>query len=75
MSALLAYEDGSQQPKMDSLVKISEYFNVSTDYLVGRTDLRRLPSTSDFLTLQKKIEDILFLSGRLRLEMSQRDDV
>lgn len=74
LSAVLAYEDGTQQPKMDSLVKIAEYFKVSVDYLAGRTDLRRLPSSSDFLDLQKKIEDISFLSQKIRSEMSFRNE-
>ena len=75
VSAILAYEDGSQQPKMDSLVKIATYFNVSVDYLTGRTDLRRLPSSSDFQYLQKKLEDISFLSCKIRSEMSLRDEI
>ena len=74
LSAILAYEEGTQQPKMDSLVKIAEYFKVSADYLTGRTDLRRLPASSDFQDLQKKIEDISFLSQKMRSEMSFRDE-
>ena len=74
LSAILAYEDGTQLPKMDSLVKIAEYFNVSVDYLTGRTDLRRLPSSNDFQNLQKKIEGISFLSQKIRCAMSFRDE-
>lgn len=32
------YCDGSTVPNADKLLKIAEYFNVSIDYLVGRTD-------------------------------------
>ena len=74
LSALLAYEEGTQQPKMDSLVKISDYFKVSTDYLTGRTDLRRLPTSADFEELQRKIDGISFLSQKIRSEMSFRDE-
>ncbi len=32
------YEKGQQEPKMSSLIAIADYFGVSIDYLVGRTD-------------------------------------
>lgn len=33
--AVSQYQDGSTQPNADTLIKISEYFNVSVDYLLG----------------------------------------
>lgn len=33
-----AYEQGTRQPDFDTLEKIADYFEVSTDYLLGRTD-------------------------------------
>lgn len=36
--AISQYCDGSTVPNADKLLKIAEYFNVSIDYLVGRTD-------------------------------------
>lgn len=32
------YETGERQPGIDELIKIADYFNVSVDYLVGRTE-------------------------------------
>lgn len=32
------WESGTRQPKTDVLEKIAEYFNVSVDYLLGRTE-------------------------------------
>ena len=32
------YESGQQEPNIDSLIKLADYFNVSLDYLVGRSD-------------------------------------
>ena len=32
------YEYGNREPNIDNLIKIADYFNVSLDYLVGRTD-------------------------------------
>ena len=33
-----AYEQGNRQPDFDTLERIADYFEVSTDYLLGRTD-------------------------------------
>lgn len=32
------YETGEREPGIDELIKIAEYFNVSVDYLIGRTE-------------------------------------
>ena len=32
------YESGSQKPSFDVLIALADYFNVSLDYLVGRSD-------------------------------------
>lgn len=34
------YEKGTAKPTFDSLVKLAELFDVSIDYLVGRSDKR-----------------------------------
>lgn len=32
------YELGTREPKLSIMIQISDYYNVSIDYLVGRTD-------------------------------------
>ena len=32
------YERGNRQPTADKLIKLADFFNVSTDYLLGRSD-------------------------------------
>ena len=32
------YETGTREPSISELVRIADYFNVSVDYLLGRTD-------------------------------------
>ncbi len=32
------YENGEREPGIAELLKIADYFNVSVDYLLGRTD-------------------------------------
>lgn len=36
--AIRRYERGEREPTMHSLVAIAEYFEVSVDYLVGRSE-------------------------------------
>lgn len=36
--AIRKYERGEISPNIDSLVAIADYFHVSTDYLLGRTN-------------------------------------
>lgn len=39
-SAIGMYEQGRREPSLDVLRKLAEYFKVSTDYLIGRTEIR-----------------------------------
>lgn len=33
------FEYGTAKPKLDTVIKIADFFNVSLDYLIGRTDV------------------------------------
>lgn len=35
-----AYESGDREPDLETLNKIADFFDVSVDYLLGRTDIR-----------------------------------
>ena len=35
---LRRYERGEAEPSIDAIIKIADYYAVSTDYLLGRTD-------------------------------------
>lgn len=37
-STIGMYETGAREPDFDTLEKIADFFNVDTDYLLGRTD-------------------------------------
>ncbi len=32
------YENGEREPGIEELIRIADYFRVSVDYLIGRTD-------------------------------------
>ena len=34
----IRYEIGTSEPNLENLVKIADYFDVSVDYLLGRTE-------------------------------------
>lgn len=37
-----AYENGKHLPSLKSLIKMADLFHVSTDYLIGRSDIRNV---------------------------------
>ena len=37
-NSISRYENGERQPDINELIRIADYFGVSIDYLVGRTD-------------------------------------
>ncbi|HHT7733602.1 TPA: helix-turn-helix domain-containing protein [Streptococcus suis] len=59
-------------PKVDNLQKIADYFNVSTDYLLGRTDNPRIASDSNVseIDLKKDAAESFFYDGH---ELNEED--
>lgn len=53
-------------PSAEHLAKIAEYFNVSTDYILGRTDNPNLPSES-VTTADGRVVDLSNLRERVVL--------
>ena len=62
------YENGDSTPNPDMLVKLSDYFGVSTDYLLGKTEN---------LTLDEQLEGLDFaLFGEVKdLTDAQKQDI
>jgi transcriptional regulator with XRE-family HTH domain len=52
-STIGMWEQNRRSPDNDALKKIADFFNVSTDYLLGRTNLQ-LSNTEDKLTAKDK---------------------
>lgn len=40
MSSIAMYEKGDRKPSMEVLIKLSEIFDCSIDYLLGKSDIR-----------------------------------
>lgn len=52
------WETGRQHPKNPSLVKLANYFNVTTDYLLGNTDEKESPLESATILFRSTIKDL-----------------
>lgn len=40
MQTVSNYENGKREMNPDTILKLAEYYNVSTDYLLGKSDIR-----------------------------------
>ena len=50
-STVAMWENGSSQPDNDMLLHLADIFDVSTDYLLGKTDIKKAPvQTTDAVT-------------------------
>jgi transcriptional regulator with XRE-family HTH domain len=58
-STIGMYEQNRRTPDNEMLTKIAEYFNVSTDYLLGRTDIRNIENKNIKPDEEKDIEELL----------------
>ncbi|MGI2329699.1 helix-turn-helix domain-containing protein [Planococcus sp. YIM B11945] len=45
--AMSKYETGKRRPDYETLQKIADYFNVSTDYLLGRDEKKQSPRSDE----------------------------
>lgn len=59
-SAISQYENGKRQPDIETLKVFADFFNVSIDYLLGKSDLRNP------LDIPEHIEGIANLILRMR---------
>lgn len=62
-SIIAHYEAGRKQPSQQTLRKFADFFNVSVDYLLGRTDDPR-PGKSNFEEEFPEIVKVLRRGGR-----------
>ena len=53
-TAISAYERGEKLPTVENLVKIADFFGVSTEELLGR---KKKPLKLDFITVVKALSD------------------
>ncbi len=76
-STISGYENGKRKPDMDTLAKLADYFQSSTDYLLGRTDnpYTGNPSIQDDIFYQDQMtaEEIDYLRESLAVFRKYRE--
>lgn len=69
--ALLShYENGLREPKLDFIVRVCDYYGVSADYILGRTD--KTGSGEEIEALIKKVHDLSEYTDQLFINSSKR---
>ncbi|MEK5278603.1 helix-turn-helix transcriptional regulator [Paenibacillus sp. FSL H7-0735] len=59
-STISGYENESRKPDLETLDKFANFFNVSTDYLMGRTEIPRIEAQGEYTEDEVElIEDAL----------------
>lgn len=56
-SSVAKYESGVT-PSMDVLVRIADFFNVTTDYLLGNTDIKKENSPTEMSAEEQEIIEL-----------------
>lgn len=59
-STVSLYESGKRKPGIELIIKISKYFDVSTDFILGVTDLPKSLSQEFELDYKKYLEYAIF---------------
>ena len=67
-----AYENGTHQPGIETLKRMSEIFNVSVDYLIENSDIRMKSDNLSRPGLSAEEADILALFRELDVKNKQR---
>ncbi len=61
-STISQYENNVNQPDTDTILKLAEFFGVSTDFILGNTDLRNPLLAKEVDLLDEKVK--FFLNGQ-----------
>lgn len=74
-STLSKYERAEREPSIEVLILLSEFFNVSIDYLVGKDDCRdtKYQAISNTLGIDEKTIEILLLLSATTYKYSNLD--
>ncbi len=54
--SISGYESGNRTPDTETLQRIADYFGVTTDYLLGRTEH---PNFTTDMTLDEKVKELM----------------
>ncbi len=69
-STISGYESGARKPDIDQVKKFADYFDVPTDYLLGRSDIKETTPYTTPLT-EKDEKDIAKRMEKLRKDLME----
>ena len=72
LRAWQSYEQGVSEPKYEVLCKIADEFNVSTDYLLGRTEIKAMAGTTPAEQLDVSAVEKRIIERYTRLDENMR---
>lgn len=55
-STIALYETGHRNPDNETLIRIADYFQVTLDYLLGRSDLKKVDESKDECNIDKFVK-------------------
>lgn len=67
-STISFYETGERKPDLEALIQLADFFGVSIDYLIGRSNIKRSQMENEYTA-----EDLNFLHEFLKLDQSQKE--
>ena len=70
-SQIQNYETGGYQPDIETLNKYADFFDVSVDFLLGRTDIRRKPEPVTEYALNAEEQELVDRYRGLRPKQRQ----
>lgn len=65
-ASISKYEIGSAEPDISMIIRLAQYFNVSTDYLLGYSDIKKPLSKGDLTN--DEVEHLLTYRGLSHLQ-------
>ena len=76
-SSISKYESGKQIPETPTLEKLADFFDVSIDYLLGKTDIRNYDDTSSLDSINKNlnVNNLKTLAAHFDEEEFTEDDL
>ena len=71
--AVVKWENGQREPDFSTIVKIAQFFNVSTDYLLGKTDEPSIILANEKISVPAQYEDVLVALNGGSDDLTQED--
>lgn len=71
-TAVANYEAGKNEPSIENLIRIADFFGVSLDYLVGRSEVKNELESQEQITKFLERYDHITLAEVIRLLECQR---